>query len=60
MLEKVLKGSGECADPAWIFMGLSIAGWALVWFVLFGVLGVFLCVLVQKRARASGLPATGR
>jgi hypothetical protein len=41
-------------------MGLSIAGWALVWFVLFGVLGVFLCVLVQKRARASGLPATGR
>ncbi len=51
VLEKVLKGSGECADPAWIFMGLSIAGWALVWFVLFAVLGVFLCVLVQKRAR---------
>jgi disulfide bond formation protein DsbB len=53
VLEKVLRGSGECADPGWIFIGLSIAGWALVWFVLFGVLAVFLCVLVQKQTHAN-------
>jgi protein dithiol:quinone oxidoreductase len=55
MLEKVFRGSGECADPSWVFMGLSIAGWALIWFVLFAVLGIFLSVLIAKRAKK--LPA---
>jgi protein dithiol:quinone oxidoreductase len=30
---KVLQGSGECAEKAWVFLGLSIAGWTLVFFV---------------------------
>ena len=34
VLEKVLKGSGECAEVGWKFLGLSIAGWSLVWFIL--------------------------
>jgi disulfide bond formation protein DsbB len=29
---KVFYGSGECAAVDWKFLGLSIAGWALVWF----------------------------
>jgi disulfide bond formation protein DsbB len=36
-LRKVLAGSGECAEVGWTFLGLSIAGWSLVWFVLLGV-----------------------
>jgi disulfide bond formation protein DsbB len=30
---RVLQGSGECAEKAWVFLGLSIAGWSLVFFV---------------------------
>ena len=53
VLEKVLRGSGECADPGWIFLGLSIAGWALVWFVLLGALAVYLALIVRRRDKRS-------
>lgn len=36
MLQSVLAGSGECAEVGWKFLGLTIAGWSLVWFVLLG------------------------
>ena len=32
-LEKVLKGSGQCAEADWTFLGASIAEWSLLWFV---------------------------
>lgn len=37
MLEKVLTGSGECAEAGWKFLGLTIAGWSLLWFILLGL-----------------------
>ncbi len=42
MLQSVLSGSGECAEAAWRFLGLTIAGWSLLWFVLLGVFAVWL------------------
>lgn len=42
MLQNVLSGSGECAESGWLFLGLSIAGWSLLWFVLLGGLMVWL------------------
>lgn len=33
VLRKVFEGSGECAEKAWEFLHLSIAGWTLVFFV---------------------------
>jgi len=42
MLQKVFKGSGDCADVSWRFCGLSIAEWALVWFILFTVLALLI------------------
>ncbi|MEQ8612840.1 MAG: disulfide bond formation protein B [Gammaproteobacteria bacterium] len=33
-LELVLKGSGECAEVQWTFLGFSIAEWSLVCFSL--------------------------
>ncbi|WLD58412.1 disulfide bond formation protein B [Salinispirillum sp. LH 10-3-1] len=33
----VFRGSGDCADLHWAFLGLTIPGWALVWFVGFMV-----------------------
>jgi len=33
VLSKVFAGSGECAEAGWIFLGLGIPGWTLVFFV---------------------------
>jgi len=32
-IRKVFEGSGECAEKAWTFLHLSVAGWALVFFI---------------------------
>ena len=52
-LEKILAGSGQCAEAGWKFLGLTIAGWSLVWFVLLGAFSVYLVVLGLRRARAA-------
>jgi disulfide bond formation protein DsbB len=33
VLSKVFKGSGECAETAWVFLGLAIPSWTFVFFV---------------------------
>lgn len=50
VLPKIFKGEGDCAKVLWSFLGLSIAEWALVWFLLFVLAGVF--VLLRGRAPA--------
>lgn len=49
-LEKLVQGSGECAAVDWKFLGLSIAGWSLVWFA---ILAVYLLWLATRGMRAS-------
>jgi disulfide bond formation protein DsbB len=39
ILPMIFKGSGECAEVTWTFLDLSIAQWALGWFVLFALAG---------------------
>lgn len=51
-LEKVFAGSGQCAEAGWKFLGLTIAGWSLVWFVLLGLFCVYLTMLAVRRARS--------
>lgn len=48
---KILAGSGECAEAGWTFLGLTIAGWSLAWFVLFAAFAVYLTVLALRSAR---------
>lgn len=48
-LGKILAGSGECAEVGWTFLGLSIAGWSLLWFVLLGAFAVFVAVFGMRR-----------
>lgn len=36
-LEKLFYGTGECAVVDWKFLGLSIAGWSLVWFIALAI-----------------------
>lgn len=49
VLSKVLKGSGECAEAGWKFLGVTIAGWSLAWFIALGMLAM----VIVFRARAS-------
>lgn len=51
-LGRILSGSGECAEAGWTFLGLTIAGWSLVWFVLLGVFSVYLAVAGARAARS--------
>jgi disulfide bond formation protein DsbB len=48
VLQKILKGSGECADVSWRFWGLSIAEWSLIWFILFAVLALLIALNAPK------------
>src|SRR5919197_6222013 len=43
-LQKVFEGSGECAAVDWKFLGLSIAGWALVWFSALALYALWLAL----------------
>lgn len=41
-LSLVFKGTGDCADIDWVFLGLSLPQLALVAFVLFGLFAIWL------------------
>ena len=45
VLAKVFTGSGECAEAGWIFLGLSIPAWTLVFFIAMMVAAI---VLVRR------------
>jgi len=51
-LEKIFAGTGQCAEAGWTFLGLTIAGWSLLWFVLLGAFAVYLTVLATRRRPA--------
>ncbi|HEU0277723.1 MAG TPA: disulfide bond formation protein B [Rhodanobacteraceae bacterium] len=33
----MFSGSGDCAQVTWKFLGLSMAGWTLIWYILLGI-----------------------
>jgi disulfide bond formation protein DsbB len=43
-VQMVLRGSGECAEVLWRFLGLSIPGWTLVAFSGFILYGLFIVI----------------
>lgn len=44
VMELVLKGSGECAEVQWTFLGLSIPGWTLVVFCALLACGLYVAL----------------
>lgn len=46
VIGKVLRGSGECAEIDWIFMGVTLPGWTLVVFA--GLLGLAVWQLLRR------------
>jgi len=51
-ITNLFKGSGECAAVDWTFLGLSIAEWSLVWFVLLCVACLWLALRPDPGRRA--------
>ena len=49
VLPRVFRGSGDCAEASWSLIGLTIAQWSLLWFVLLSVAA--LALLVPPRFR---------
>jgi disulfide bond formation protein DsbB len=41
VLSNVFRGSGECAEIVWQFLGLSMPGWVLVWMIALGGAGLW-------------------
>lgn len=41
-LQLLLRGSGQCAEVHWRFLGLSIAEWSLAWFAILAGYAVWL------------------
>ena len=61
VLKTLVQGTGECAVVDWTFLGLSIAGWSLVWFALFAAGALRLAIAAAaaaRRARHSPLHQT--
>jgi disulfide bond formation protein DsbB len=52
-LPMIFRGSGDCTKIDWTFLGLSIANWSFVCFVVFAVLLVALIASRRPRALAS-------
>lgn len=49
VLPKVFRGSGDCAEAGWILIGLTIAEWSLLWFVILSA--AVIVVLFARRFR---------
>ena len=48
VLRKVFTGSGECAEVDWIFLGLAMPAWSLIWFVLLGFWALYAGIRGRK------------
>lgn len=48
-LPMIFRGTGDCTEVLWRFLGLSIAEWALIWFSVFAVTEIVLTT--RKHAR---------
>jgi len=51
----IFRGTGDCTKIDWTFLGLSIANWSFVWFVVFAALAIGL--LLRQARRAPGRAA---
>ncbi len=40
VINALFMGDGNCAEIPWKFLGLSMAGWSLVWFLVIFLLSI--------------------
>jgi disulfide bond formation protein DsbB len=52
-LPMIFRGTGDCTEVLWRFLGLSIAEWALIWFLIFVVVEVFLATRREPESKST-------
>jgi len=52
-LPRIFSGTGDCAKVQWSLFGLSIAEWALLWFLAFVVVAAWLALFRRRPAPAA-------
>jgi len=52
-LPKIFAGTGDCAKVEWSLFGLSIAEWALVWFLIIVATSAWLAFFRRRPATAA-------
>lgn len=50
VLSIAIRGTGDCAEVLWRFLGLSIAGWTAIFFTLITVIGLAILLGAVKPA----------
>jgi disulfide bond formation protein DsbB len=50
VLTTALRGTGDCAEVTWRFLGLSIPGWTAIFFALVLVIGLVMLFLPRKKS----------
>lgn len=48
-VNKVLTGSGDCSNIDWVFLGLTMPMWSLLWFVLLGAWALYIGWVRRRR-----------
>lgn len=51
VLSIAIRGTGDCAEVLWRFLGLSIAGWTAIFFTLITVIGLAILVGAIRPSR---------
>lgn len=54
VLMTALRGTGDCAEVSWRFLGLSIPGWTAIFFVLLGLAGLAILFGLIRRPQSDG------
>lgn len=49
VLSTVLRGSGSCAEVIWSFLGLSMPMWTMIWYVVLGLMTLWVTYRPAKR-----------
>jgi disulfide bond formation protein DsbB len=56
----IFRGGGDCTKVDWSFLGLSIANWSFICFVVLGVLLIALLLLGRRGATPGPLSPAAR
>ncbi len=52
VIERALRATGDCAKVDWTLLGLSIAEWSLIWFVLLALLAATIFIRAKSVKRS--------
>lgn len=56
VVKRVFIGTSDCGVIQWTFLGLSMPGWVMIWFVLLGAFGIW---ANWRRLPSAGLLSAG-